>query len=484
MAGILSFGAYVPRLRLQREAAVAAVRWFNPGLSTHARGERAIAGWDEDTVTMAVEAARDCAPEDVRPAIRKIILASTNLPYADRQNAGIVKEALNLSDDIGALDITGSQRAGTSALMTALESAAGAGDILCIASERRKAKVASEAELTYGDAAAAVLVGPGPGLAELVGHHSKTVDFVDHFRAFDHPFDYEWESRWIRDEGYGKIVPAAINDALAKFGVTPDAIDRFVMASPIRGIDAQTAKAAGIRAGAVQDNLQDRLGAAGCAQPLILLAHTLESAKPGELVLVTSFGQGVDVLLFRVTKAISERAPNMGVSGWLVRRKPESSYVRHLHLAGAVALDGGMRAEADQRTPPSMLYRQRRSLLGLVGGRCTKTGAVQFPKSDISVAQNERTIGTQEDYPLAERTARVATFTADSLVYTPDPPGCYGLIEFEGGGRMTADFTDVDADQIKVGQPMRMMFRIKRNDTDRGFKHYFWKATPDYRAKA
>src|SRR5690606_4370764 len=109
-------------------------------------------------------------------------------------------------------------------------------------------------------------------------------------------------------------------------------------------------------------------------------------------------------------------------------------------------------------------------------------GTIQFPKSDISVAQNERAIGTQEEYPLAERRARIASFTADSLVYTPDPPGCYGLIEFEGGGRMTVDFTDVDPDTLEIGQPMRMMFRLKRHDVERGFKHYFWKAVPDYRA--
>ncbi|PQM26984.1 3-hydroxy-3-methylglutaryl CoA synthase [Sphingopyxis lindanitolerans] len=482
MASIIAFGGYVPRRRLQREAAVAALSWFNAGLSAHARGERAIAGWDEDTVTMAVEAARDCLPEDRRSVIRKLILASTSLPYADRQNAGIVKEALNLSDDVGALDVTGSQRAGTSALIAALESAAGGSEVLCLASERRKAKVASEAELTYGDAAAAILVGPGAGLAELVGHHSHTVDFADHFRASDRCLDYEWEGRWVRDEGYAKIMPTAIAEALAKFNVSADAIDRFIMAAPIRGIDKSVAKAAGIGADAVGDNLQDRLGTAGCAQPLILLAHALEKAAPSELLLVASFGQGCDVLLFRVTDAIGARAANMGVSGWLDRRKAEDSYIRHLHFTGALTLDGGMRAEADQRTPPSMLYRHRRSLLSLVGGRCTKTGTIQFPKSDISVAQNERAIGTQEEYPLAERRARIASFTADSLVYTPDPPGCYGLIEFEGGGRMTVDFTDVDPDTLEIGQPMRMMFRLKRHDVERGFKHYFWKAVPDYRA--
>jgi uncharacterized OB-fold protein len=120
----------------------------------------------------------------------------------------------------------------------------------------------------------------------------------------------------------------------------------------------------------------------------------------------------------------------------------------------------------------------------LVGGRCTKTGAIQFPKSEISVAQNDRAQGTQEDYPFAERRARIVTFTADSLTYSPDPPQWYGAVEFEEGGRMTVEFTDLDAEDIAVGAPMRMMFRIKAVDEIRGFSKYFWKAVPDFRAAA
>jgi len=115
----------------------------------------------------------------------------------------------------------------------------------------------------------------------------------------------------------------------------------------------------------------------------------------------------------------------------------------------------------------------------LIGGRCTKTGTVQFPKTDISVNPNSREAHTQEDYPLAERTAKIVTYTADSLTYNPDPPGYYGMIDFEGGGRMVAEFTDASADDVEVGCEMRMVFRIKAIDERRDFKKYFWKATPN-----
>ena len=95
MIGILAFGAYVPRLRLQRSVVARAHAWHNPGLGKLGQGERAIANWDEDTITMAVEAARDCLGDRPRNSINRIVLASTTHPFADRQNAGVAKEALN-----------------------------------------------------------------------------------------------------------------------------------------------------------------------------------------------------------------------------------------------------------------------------------------------------------------------------------------------------------------------------------------------------
>jgi uncharacterized OB-fold protein len=158
--------------------------------------------------------------------------------------------------------------------------------------------------------------------------------------------------------------------------------------------------------------------------------------------------------------------------------------MKYLAFTGQLALERGMRAEFDQKPVLTALYRQRRTVLGLVGGKCSKTGTVQFPKSDVSVAQNDRAVGTQEDYPLAERRARILTHTADSLTYSPDPPTYYGAIEFEEGGRMTVDFVDIEAEQVQVGAAMRMMFRIKAVDENRDFVKYFWKAVPDYRAAA
>jgi 3-hydroxy-3-methylglutaryl CoA synthase len=118
MIGILSYGGYIPRLRLDRMSIYQQIGWLAPAVIMVAQGERAMCNWDEDSLTMAVAAARDCLLDMHRQEVDALYLASTTLPFADRLNAGIVATALNLRQDILTADFTSSQRAGTSALVT------------------------------------------------------------------------------------------------------------------------------------------------------------------------------------------------------------------------------------------------------------------------------------------------------------------------------------------------------------------------------
>ena len=475
--GILAYGAYVPVTRLQRRAIHTLNAWFAPGLASLAKGEKAVANWDEDSITMAVEAARDALENCDRAAVEQLTLASTTLPFADRQNAGVVKEALNLDDAVGTLDITGSQRAATSALTAALD---GSRQTLVMAAEIATPKPASAREMTSGDAAAAILVGTGRPLARLVARHNVSMDFVDHFRATGEAHDYDWEARWIRDEGFAQILAPAIATLLDRAGLQGADIDHFLVPVSVRGVPEMLAKKAGIAATAIADTLIAGIGDSGATHPLLMLAAALEQAQPKSRILLVSFGQGCDLLLFEATDAIAATRPRLGVSGWLARRQESDNYARYLFHRGLFDLDRGMRAEADNKVALTALWRNRKAVFGLVGGRCTKTGVVQFPKSDISIGGNSRDIGTQEDYPLAEVPAKITTWTADSLTYSPNPPNCYGNIDFEGGGRMTAEFTDFPESDLAVDAQLRMMFRIHSFDEPRAFRSYFWKAAPAF----
>ena len=473
--GILSYGAYLPRRRLQRKSIAAANSWFAPGLRALAKGERAMANWDEDTVTMAVEAARDCLAGPAPADLEQLILASTTHPFDDRQNAAIVANAMHLGSALRVLDVSGSQRAGTSALISAL---AGGGSSLVTASEHRLAKAASPQEMHYGDGAAALLVGSGKPIARLIGAHSETVDFVHQFRASERAHDYAWEERWIRDEGYLKLVPAALAALFKETGIAPAAVTHFCLPCTLPRVVPGVAKRAGIGEAAVRDNLAAVCGDTGAAHALLLLAHALAQAQPGDLIAVAAFGQGCDALLFEVTDAIAALPARGGVEGALARRKEETNYLRFLAFNDHIALERGMRAEADKGTPLTTLYRNRDMITGLVGGRCRLCGTLQFPRGRYCVNPQCNALDSQDDQPFSDARAKVMSYTADALTYSADPPAYYGMVEFDAGGRMMADFTDVDEGKVEVGMPMRMLFRIKEHDTARGFVRYFWKAAP------
>ena len=475
-AGITAFGAYVPPLRVKREEIACAHEWVNPSLRSLARGERSTCGWDEDSVTMAVDAARNALCGFDRGAIARVVLGTTTAPFADRLNAGIVVGALGLRDTVQALDVTGSQRAGTSALLTALDAAQARGDTaLCVAAERRSTPGAGAAEMTTGHAAAAVAVGPGPGVARLLASASLSVDFVDHFRAAGQDMDHGWEERWVRDAGWLRIVPRLVGDVLQRAGLTAADVHRFCVPSPLPRLDRSLARACGISESALPDQLGDGCGDSGAAHPLLLLVDALEQAGPGERILVVGFGQGGDALLFETTDA--PRAAHATVRDHL-RRRLDCSYTRYATLSGLLTVDRGIRAEVDRGTALSAAWRHSDLTLSLTGGRCTRCDTAQIPRSHVCANPYCRAVDTQEPHSFAESLGRVATWSADSLTYTPDPPAYYGMVDFEGGGRLTMDFTGVGPEGVEVGTPMRMVFRAKDHDPLRGFTRYFWKAAP------
>jgi hydroxymethylglutaryl-CoA synthase len=486
MVGVVAYGGYVPRLRLSRKAVVEANSWFNSALKAYSKGERSMCNWDEDALTMAVEAARDCLAGERPKDLKAVYLASTTPPFQDRQNAGVLAAALGLGQNLMTLDIGGSQRAGASGLINALNAAKGSGGLaLYVASERRKAKAAGSQELLYGDGAAALLLGAENAVADYLGGAQVAVDFVDHYRGQNEEFDYAWEERWIRDEGYMKIAPRAIKGALDATGLRAEQIDVFLMPALIRGVADGVAKRCGIKAEAMKDNLYAVMGDSGTAHPLVMLALALQEGRPDQTIMAVGWGQGCDALIFRTTEKLTALKPRQGVKGYLARRKEETNYQKYLSFNGLVEQDRGLRSEVDKQTALSALYRKRDMLTALMGGKCRVCGTVQFPKSNYCVNPNCGAHDSQDDQPFADMPAKVQSWTADNLTYSLDPPQHFGMVVFQEGGRLMADITDVDPGKVEVGMPMRMVFRIKEYDPQRGFTKYFWKAAPDHtRVKA
>ncbi|MDE0945128.1 MAG: OB-fold domain-containing protein [Alphaproteobacteria bacterium] len=479
MVGIKAFGGYVPRRRLPRSVIVEANGWFNAGIKGYSKGERSMCNWDEDALTMAVEACRDCLAQERPDDIKAVYLASTTLPFTDRQNSGVLGTALNLGQNMMTMDITSSQRAATSGLLNALSVVKGTGGSALFATgEHRRSQTATTNEMMYGDGGAALLLSNEDVVAEFVGAGQIAVDFVDHYRGQNADFDYNWEERWIRDEGFMKIVPEAVQAALDNTGLSADDIDHFAMPGTIRNIGSMVAKKCGIAAEASRDNLHNVMGEAGTAHSLVMLVDCLQDAKPGQTIMVIGWGQGCDALIFKTTDKLSTMSNRKGIKGHLAHRKEETNYNKFLAFNGLVQQDGGLRSETDKQTALTTLYRNREMVIGFVGGKCSQCGTVQFPKSRICVNPNCGAINTQDDHRMAETSATIQSWTADNLTYAPDPPHHFGMVSFGEGGRMMADFTDVDEGGVAVGDEFRMVFRIKAADEKRNFNKYFWKAAP------
>ncbi|WP_322083334.1 hydroxymethylglutaryl-CoA synthase family protein [Burkholderia sp. BCC1972] len=475
--GITGFGGYIPRLRMERSAIAAAHIWMAPSLRSLGKGQRAFCSWDEDSVTMAVEAARDVLAGCPAQKLSALYLSSSTMPFADLQNSAIVAGALNLGPDLRTLDAGSSQRSGTSALLNALRAAEG--DALLIASERPKGKPASTQEINYGAGAAAFTLGNENVIATLLGSATRTTLFVDHFRANGAEYDYVWEERWIRDEGYMKLVPETARAALAQANVTPGDVKHLVMPSPYKGIAGAVAKKLQIPAEAEATGLDENCGFTGAAHGLLMLAHVLEKAAPGDIVLLIGFGQGCDAIVLRVNDAIRAFRPRRGVDGALADAQNHDAYLRLLSYEGGIAPEWGMRAEKNVKTALTEQYRSSDQLSHFVAGKCRSCNAVQFPQLPYCVTPGCNAPQHNFDpISLVDEPARVLTHTADWLSYHPAPPLYVGFVQFENGARLLMEVVDVGKHGLDVGTPLRMVFRIKEMDKTRGYPRYFWKATP------
>ena len=458
--GISAIGVYLPRRRMSRRAIGEALAWRSQ--TDAGRGERAYGNWDEDALTMAVEAGRVVLSAE--SGIDSLTFASTTHPFLDRSNVGIAAEALGLPASLRTQDAGGSQRAAVSALVAQLESTSEAA--LLIAADRRTTRPGSAQESAYGDGAAALLVGNGAELAEYLGSVSENIDFVDHYRAAGHDQDYALEERWVRSEAWGPFVRRGVESLLGRIDLTREAVTRVIIAAP-RPLSDSVVRSLELPNAQSVDACLDRIGDCGVAHPLIMLAGVLEQAEPGEIVLLVA-------LRVRSTR---DAARSGSLSKSLAEGVTDQAYVRFLSHSGALALDAGMRGERDARTAHSAHYRKHSVLNGFEGGRCSACGTVQFPPAPACVNPECRAFAEQMPVRLADTAASVKTYTEDWLAYTPAPPLVYGNAAFEGGGNAFIEFTDVDPGETSVGAALRFVFRIKDVDHVRGFHRYFWKAT-------
>ena len=465
MVGIAAYGAYVPRHRLG-----AGTFGWNAGT------ERSAANFDEDSVTMAVAAGLDCLRGRDRQTVDGLIFATTTPPYAEKQCAAIIAEALDLRREIFSADVTDDLRAGTTGLKAALDSVAAgsAKQVLVIASDSRQGAPKGDIERNSGDGAAAFLVSQEDVIASLDGFYSITDNMLDNWRSAQDQFVRSWEDRFITEEGLERILGEALSGYFQQQGTGAGDVAKIALYAPDGRRHTQLARGLGFSDEQVQDSLFGRLGNTGAAFPLMLLAAALEQAESGQLLLTVSYGDGSDVVGLRTTPAISEAKVAMGVTGYLDSKLMLDDYETYAGWRNVWITDSSARRPTPASPSATALWREGDRNVRLYGATCDKCGYVQYPPQRVCVECQTKDESTP--VRLSDKPGTVFTYSMDYIAGAVDTPLVIAAVDFEGGGRMLCMMTDRALEEVAIDMPVEMSFRKLR--VVNGIHNYYWKAIP------
>ncbi len=465
MNGLLSAGAYLPRYRLDR-ADIRAVLGSGGG-----KGSRAVASFDEDTVSMAVEAGRR-ALHEVATRPHQLYFATPAPPYLDKSNAAVVHAALDLSRDAFALDFGAAPRSAMGALLAAADASI---PTLVVVSDLRTGRPGSGDESSGGDGAAALLFGPGtsenPVLARVLAHASTTAEFLDRWRVPGAPYSRTWEERF-GEHVYGSLAEEAFATALKQVDRTPTDVDHLIVSGLAERATAAFARSSGVRRDAVAPNHLGTIGNTGAAQPALLLADVLDRAQPGEIIALVQLADGATAVLLQVTEAVLDRRPSPTVADQ-IGSSAKVSYPTFLSWRGFLEREPPRRPEPEPPAAPPA-HRSGDYKLSFRATRCSACGTVNLPPSRVCFQCSS--VDSMESIPMSSVPGTVATFTVDRLAHTPSPPMIAVVVDFDGGGRFRCELADSSPDDVQIGTRVELTFR--RLLTADGVHNYFWKAKP------
>ncbi|MCZ6571049.1 MAG: OB-fold domain-containing protein [Deltaproteobacteria bacterium] len=466
MPGISAFATCIPRYRLPRE--VIAAHWGTRPLP----GERSVAGFDEDALTLAVDASLCALAGPMAAELDGVLFASTTSPYQEKLVATTLATVLALPSTVRTLDFGDSLRAASNALFTAFDLIAAGRNrrLLVAAGELRPATPDSHDEQAAGDAGAAVVVSEEPGGVELIARKSVSEELYGSWRTDTQSYPQSFPGSLDAKFGYGRVMPQVIQAVLddAKLGV--EDISRAVICGANPRAVMGVARALGIDLVAqLQDTLWTAIGNTGAAQALLLLAAALERAHPGDLILWAVYGDGADAAVFRVGERIAVQRPVRGIEVQLEVKRPLRAYGKYARWRGLVKRD----YMSMESSSAAILYRDRKAMLPLFGGRCPECGTLQFPINRVCVSCAHAGGLKEEALP---RTGKVFTFYHNHVGPHPDPPLMEAVLELEGGVRFFAPLTDVDPGDVALYMAVELLFRLPLDAA--GLPYFFWQARP------
>ncbi|MBM4463441.1 MAG: hydroxymethylglutaryl-CoA synthase family protein [Chloroflexi bacterium] len=469
MVGIVSYGAYIPIYRLSRDAIGA--MW----MKSLGRGEKAIANADEDSVTMGVEAVLDCLNGMDRQQVDALYFATVSPPYVEKQSASIIRAAADLREDVLTIDIAHSLRGAGSALQLATDAvkAGSAKKVMVATAECRIPAPNSEFEAIFGDGAAALLIGDSDVAAAIEGSYHLSSEFVDVWKKPQDTYMQTWEDRFLRDEGYMKILPQAALALLKKHGVSPKSISKAAFYGPDARTHASIAREIGLDSKTqVQSPLFDSVGNTGTALAPMTLVAALEEAKPGDKILYATYGDGADAFLLKVTEQIEKVRDRRGIKRHLASKLMLPGYGKYVEIRELMEWEAGRRPARRSSLPA--IWRDRQHLFALYGQKCRVCGNIQYPKQRICMYC--QTKDNFELIRLSDKKGTVFTFSMDERAMEVVLPKVFTVVNLDDGGRFYSVMTDRDTSKVQVGMKVEMTFRIQLDAA--GLHNYFWRVRP------
>jgi hydroxymethylglutaryl-CoA synthase len=463
--GIVAYGSYIPSTRLP-------LAMIHGGRVKEGGPEKAVAGFDEDAITMAVAAGTACVQGLERKTIDGLYFATTTSPFREKQAAAFIAKALDLRSDIATNDFTGTLRAGAGALIAALHAVQVDPQklILVIASDSRLAAPRSPIEMNFGDAAAAFLVGAGDVVATLGNTYAAADEIYDVWRAEHDDFIRSWEDRFNVMHGYTDNMLAACRGLFEKTGSQAADYTRAVLYGP----DARSLVSAGKKIGFAPESIQDALfgkvGNCGAAFVPLLLVAALEQAVAGDKLLVAFYGDGAQVLSIDVHA--SQFRPAQSISTSLARGRALRSYDSYLKSRHLDVTEHDRRA--GEGVAATIHYRERDADISFHGQRCTQCDTVHFPACRVCYGCHAK--DQFEAVRLSDMRGRVMSYSFDYFFPSPEPPVIVGMCEVENGARVYLQMCDANTELLRCDLPVEFVFRKIHEAGNK--PNYFWKSRP------
>lgn len=466
MIGITAYGAYIPLWRMEKDL-----------ISKGLKGEKAVANFDEDSLTMAVAAATNCLNEAERQSIDGLYFASTTSPYKEKLVSSIIGAVLDLPREILTADFTNSLRSGTIAMKSAMDSvsAGSARQIMVVVADCRLGHPGSDFEHSCGDGAAAFVIGSKDVVASVEAFHSTSCEIMDVWRADNDQFIRSGEDRFVQSQGYSEVVPSTITKLMQRKNLTSSDFDKAIVYGTSSRRQMELCRTLGFEPKSqVQDGLLDAVGNTGSALTPMLLATALEQAKPNELFLVASYGDGCDAFVLRTTELLGKTKSRLSVQEQLASKRLVPDYKTYLEWRGLLTLQ---RLSRPLVGPISVaaLWRDQQYVLPFHGVKCQVCGTIQYPPQRVCTKCH-----TKDQFDMVRLSGQqgtVFTYSLDYLSSGPEPPPIViPVVDLEGGGRIITMMTDRVLSELEIGVSVEMTFR--KYFSHGGIHNYIWKTMP------